>query len=154
MAHIRVEKTVALSSAQAFAIAADVASYKEFLPLVKRSSIRGAVTREDAVTKFSADLQIALNRMNINESFTSHVVADATQNTVTATSDQGPVKTLKCVWKIVGISAQQSIVSVEIDYQFKSMLLQLAAGGFMNVAVQRVLDAFETRGSVIYPTAV
>jgi len=43
VAHVAVKRAVPLTLHQAFAIAADVASYKEFLPLCTRSTIRGEV---------------------------------------------------------------------------------------------------------------
>lgn len=150
MAFLRVEKNVALSADQAFAIASDVASYKDFVPMVNRSTIRGDVLRQGNISEFSADLSVAYDRMNINESFTSHVVTDSGTKIVTATSDHGPVKSLQAVWKIVSLSPNQSNISVEIDYQFKNMLLQVAAGGFMKIGAQRILDAFELRGQSIY----
>lgn len=152
MAFLRVEKNVSLSADQAFAIASDVGSYKDFVPMVNRSTIRGDVLRQGNISEFSADLSVAYDRMKINESFTSRVVADADTKTVTATSDHGPVKSLQAVWKIVSLSPTQSNISVEIDYQFKNMLLQVAAGGFMKIGAQRILDAFELRGQSIYPT--
>ena len=152
MAFMRVEKNVALSADQAFAIAADVASYKDFVPMVKRSTIRGEVLREGAIAKFAADLAVAFERMNINESFTSFVVTDADAKTVSATSDHGPVKALQAVWKIVALSPSQSNISVEIDYQFKNMMMQIAAGGFMKIGAQRILEAFEQRGQKLYPS--
>jgi coenzyme Q-binding protein COQ10 len=153
MSHIRVEKKVQLSADQAFAIAADVASYKEFVPLVKRSTIRGSDKTEGDIRRFSADLLVSVDRLKINESFTSTVVIDASAKTVTATSEQGPIKSLKAVWTITELESNQCNVSVEIDYQFKSMLLQMAAGGFVNIGAQRVLEAFELRGKEIYAEA-
>jgi coenzyme Q-binding protein COQ10 len=153
MTHLRVEKVVKLSADQAFAIAADVSSYKDFVPLIKRSTIRGAVKTDGAVRTFIADLLIAIDRMNINESFTSAVVADELEKTVKATADQGPVKSLQAVWTIKPLATNQCNVSVEIDYQFKSTLMQIAASGFMRIGVQRVLDAFELRGQLIYASS-
>ncbi len=152
MAFLRVEKNVALSADQAFAIAADVASYKDFVPMVNRSTIRGEVLHEGAVKKFSADLEVAIERMNIHEGFTSNVVADADAKTVSATSEHGPVKSLQAVWKIVALTPGQSNISVEINYQFKNMMMQLAAGGFMKIGAQRILEAFEQRGQKLYPS--
>ncbi len=152
MAFLRVEKNVALSADQAFAIAADVASYKDFVPMVKRSTIRGEVLHEGAIKKFSADLEVAIDRMNIHESFTSYVVADADEKTVSATSEHGPVKSLQAVWKIVALTPGQSNISVEINYQFKNMVMQIAAGGFMKMGAQRILEAFEQRGQKLYPS--
>ncbi len=150
MPYLAVERVVQLSAGQAFAIAADVASYKTFVPLVTRSVVRGTVEKLDDVEKFAADLTVAVERLNLRESFTSTVEADAARKTVIAISQDGPMKNLKAVWKISALGENQARISIEIDYQFKNMLLQIAAGGFMNSAVQRVLEAFESRGRELY----
>jgi coenzyme Q-binding protein COQ10 len=151
MAHVEVKRVVLLTIDEAFAIAADVASYKDFLPLVTRSTIRGNVVEEGGVKKFSADLMVAVEKLGLRESFTSHVVADATARTVTATSQDGPIKDLRAVWTMSAIDGSRTQVAIAIDYQFKNMLLQMAAGSMMDMAVKRVLEAFETRGRALYP---
>lgn len=153
MPKVTVRRAVALTSAQAFAIAADVASYKDFLPLVTRSTIRGDVREEGRVKRFAADLMIAVQRLGLHESFTSQVVADAAAQTVVATSQDGPMKELRAEWSIRPIDGTRSTVAINIDYQFKSKLLQLAAGHMMDYAVNRVLEAFEARGRALYPAS-
>jgi len=151
MAHVEVKRVVALTIDEAFAIAADVASYKEFLPLVTRSTIRGTVVEAGRVKTFAADLMVAVEKLGLREGFTSQVVADAAARTVTATSQDGPIKDLRAVWTMSAIDGSRTQVAISIDYKFKNMLLQMAAGGMMDIAVKRVLEAFEARGLVLYP---
>ncbi len=151
MAHISVKRTVALTLHQAFAIAADVASYKEFLPLCTRSAIRGAVEEQGGIRRFVADLQVAVNKLGLRESFTSKVEADENAKTVVATSQDGPIKNLRALWMIKSLDGARSEVSITIDYEFKSRILQFAASSMMNHAVARVLECFEARGATLYP---
>jgi coenzyme Q-binding protein COQ10 len=151
MQRVSIKRAVPLSAGQAFAIAADVAAYKDFLPLVTRSTVRGAVKEQGRVKQFSADLMIAVQRLGLHESFSSHVVADGEAHTVVATSQDGPLKDLRAVWSIKSIDGARSSVAIDIDFQLKSKLLQLAAGSMMDYAVNKVLEAFEARGRALYP---
>lgn len=151
MARVSVQRVVPLTIDQAFEIAADVASYKDFIPLVIRSTIRGPVTEEGQVKRFAADLMVAVEKLHLHEGFTSQVITDAGQRTVVATSQDGPVKDLKAVWTMKPLNGGRAQVSIEIDYQFRNFLFQLAAGRLMDHAVAKVLQAFEDRGRQLYP---
>jgi coenzyme Q-binding protein COQ10 len=143
-------RRVNLSVEQAFAIAADVASYKDFLPLLKRSVIRGEKKRAGEIETFDADLQVAFEKLGLRESFTSQVTSNTADHTVTATSSDGPMKSLKAVWKIQTTDDGNSDVSITIDYTMKSMMLQMVAGGLTDFAAQKILQAFEDRGRALY----
>ena len=153
MPKVSLKRAVPLTAVQAFAIAADVASYKDFLPLVSRSTIRGKVEEQGTVKRFAADLMVAVAKLGLHESFTSQVVVDSSAHTVVATSQDGPMKDLRAVWSITSIDGARSTVAIDIDYHFKSRLLQMAAGHMMDYAAKRVLEAFETRGRQLYPAS-
>jgi coenzyme Q-binding protein COQ10 len=147
-------RLVDLSPEHAFAIAADVASYKEFLPLLKRSVIRGTVHRVGAIERFDADLQVALEKMGIRESFTSHVATDTETMTVSASSTDGPMKHLNVVWTIAAAADGKAQVSFSVDYAMKNMMLQMLAGGLTDYAAQKIMAAFEDRGRALYGASV
>ena len=147
-------RRVHLTVDQAFAIAADVASYKDFLPLLKRSTIRGERKRVGDIETFDADLQIAVEKLGLRETFTSQVTTDTANNTVTATSSDGPMKALKAVWSIGGADDGKTEVSITVDYTMKSMMLQMVAGGLTDFAGQKVMQAFEDRGRALYRKAL
>jgi len=153
MAKVSVKRVVPLTFDQAFDIAADVASYKDFIPLVTRSTIRGAVKEDEQVKRFAADLMVEVKKLGLHESFTSQVVADAGHRTVVATSQDGAVKDLKAVWTMKPMNGGRCQVSIDIDYQFRSMLIQMAASKLIDHAVAKVLQAFEERGRKLYPEA-
>jgi coenzyme Q-binding protein COQ10 len=151
MAKVALKKAVALSAHEAFAIVADVSAYKEFVPLVKRSTIRGVVTEIGDTKSFAADLMVAYDRLSLSVIFTSMVEVNAIARTVIARSDDGPIKSLKAVWQITPIDGARCIVAIDIDYELKSKLMQMAVGGLMHRAVEKVLEAFEARGRQFYP---
>ena len=142
-------RRVDLTVDQAFAIAADVASYKDFLPLLKRSVIRGERKVAGNTTSFDADLQVAVEKLGFTETFTSQVTTDSETHQVTATSSDGPLKSMKTVWNIVAAGTQTD-VSITVDYTLKNMMLQLMAGGIADFAAQKIMTAFEERGRKLY----
>ena len=146
-------RRVKLTVEQAFAIAADVASYKDFLPLLKRSAIRGERKREGNTEVFNADLQVAFEKLGLRESFTSHVVTDADTHVVTATSSDGPMKSLKATWTIKASPDGKSDVTISVEYTMKSVMLQLMVGGLTDFVAQKIMSAFEDRGRFLYGAA-
>ena len=128
----------------AYEIAADVESYKNFLPLMHRSTIRGGRLPVGSGEKFLAELVVAYEKLGLKESFVSEVVTDPIARTVTATSAEGPMKSLSTSWEIREVPGG-SEVSVKIDYAFKNKLMQIAFAGMMDLAAAKIMKAFENR---------
>jgi coenzyme Q-binding protein COQ10 len=153
MPHFKTTRRVTVPPAVAYDVAADVAAYKEFLPLLERSTIRGAMTEKDSVTSFNAELAVGYAKLNLREAFISKVTCDKNTKTVTATSQDSPFKDMKTVWSIREIDGQ-SEVSISIDYAMRSMLLQFAISGAMEMAVNKVMTAFEARAKSRYNASI
>ncbi len=147
MPHFTTSRRVAVSPEIAFAVAADVAAYREFLPLLERSQIRGRKAPQGSGESFQADLVVAYAKLGLRESFVSKVVTDAAAGTVTATSSERPFKSLKAVWSIAEAPGGCD-VTIAIDYVFSSTMLQLAAGSMMGYASQKIMDAFSAQALV------
>ena len=150
MAHFSKSRRVNLSADQAFAIAADVGSYKEFLPLLKRSAIRGERHLNGAKESFDADMQVAFEKLGFRETFTSRVVTDSENLTVQATSCDGPLKSLNAVWSIKAAGEGAAEVTITVDYVLKNKMLQMVAGSMMGFVADKIMQAFEDRGRELY----
>ena len=151
MSRFSLSRRVNVTAEQAFAIAANVGAYKDFLPLVKRSTVRNFSRVSDQEAKFLGDLQISFDRLGISESFVSAVETNSNHGTVVATSSDGPMKSLRAEWQIAQEGSAAN-VSICVDYVLKSKMLQIAAGGLVNFAAQKILDAFERRAKELYDT--
>jgi coenzyme Q-binding protein COQ10 len=147
--HFKTSKRVAVSSDVAFEVASNVAAYQEFLPLLERSVLRGGVTDTNGVKSFMAELTIGYAKLNMRETFLSKVICDASLKTVTAQSQDSPFKHMKTIWSIADINGQ-SEVTISIDYSMRSMMLQLVVAGAMEMAVNKIMTAFETRAKQVY----
>ena len=140
----KTERHVDVPPDVAFSVAADVASYKQFLPLVSRSVIRGVKTQTDAGETFAAELAVAYPKLGLSESFVSLVTTDNDNYVVRAISNDKPFRALEAKWTITPASGG-STVAIAIDYSFRNPLLQLVASGLMDMAVQKIMTAFEAR---------
>jgi coenzyme Q-binding protein COQ10 len=149
-----VSRSVPHSAEQVFAIARDVARYRDFLPLVKRSLVRNAVTHENGQETFEGELTVAYDKLRIEEVMTSRVTVDPKALTVTARSSEGPVKHLESEWRIVAAGENRCDITFTVDYQLKSRTLQFVLSGMFDLAVRKVMNAFEERARVLYGPAI
>jgi len=149
-----VTRSVPYSADQVFAIARDVARYRDFLPLVKRSMVRNVKALDDGGETFEGELTVAYDKLRIEEVMTSHVIVDPVALTVTARSHEGPVKHLVSEWRIVPRTETSCDINFSIDYQLKSRTLQFVLSGMFDLAVRKVMNAFEARARVLYGPAI
>ena len=154
MPQFSVTRSVPYTAEQVFAIARDVARYKDFLPLVKRSLVRNAKTHENGTETFEGELTVAYAKLGIEEVMVSRVLVDPAAMTVTARSDQGPVKHLVSEWKIVPTGNNRCDINFSVDYQLRSRTLQFMFSGMFDLAVRKVMSAFEERARVLYGPAI
>lgn len=154
MPQFSVTRSVPYTADQVFAIARDVARYKDFLPLVKRSLVRGAKTDDKGVETFEGELTLSYEKLRIEEVMTSRVSVDPAALTVTARSDQGPVKHLVSEWKIVPTGDNRCDINFTVDYALKSKMLQVVLSGMFDMAVRKIMSAFEDRARQLYGPAI
>lgn len=149
-----VSRSVPYSADQVFAIARDVARYREFLPLVKRSVVRNVRAREGGGEIFDGDLTLAYAKLGLEETMTSRVTVDPEGLTVRAESNQGPVRHLVSEWRIVSTGPERCDINFTVDYQLRSRTLQLLFSGMFDMAVRKVMNAFEERARELYGPAI
>ena len=152
MPHFRAKRLVPVPAGIAYAVAGDVAAYKEFLPLLEESQIVGAVSDEGGSHIFRAELAVGYSKLRIREKFTSCVICDDVRRTVTATSQERPFRNMKAIWTISD-SSNKAEVAIEIDYAMRNPFLQVALAGVMEMAVNKVMAAFETRAKSVHAAA-
>ncbi len=152
MPRYSVTRRMEFRPAQVFAVVADVANYKHFLPLVERSTVRSRKSAEDGCESFSADLVVAYHKMRIQEEFSSHVETNLPKLLVTATSSGSAVKKLNSTWEITGVADGASDIAFTVEYEMKSPMLQMLLSGMFDSAVRKIMSAFEARVRELYGT--
>jgi coenzyme Q-binding protein COQ10 len=133
-----------------FSIVSDVARYGEFLPLCIGANVWDEREDEQGRRLFRASLDIAYPKLGLKETFASNVVADPGRLTVRATSNEGPVKNIDNRWLFTPARGGCDI-DFHLDYEMSSRLLQMAMGAAFEVAVRKIMTAFEERARLISP---
>jgi coenzyme Q-binding protein COQ10 len=128
----------------AYEVAADVGAYKLFLPLMQKSTVIGTKQKTSNGEAFEAELAVAYPKIGLSGQFISRVETDTSHRTVRAKSTDGPFRFVETIWRITPASSGSDI-SIRIDYAFRNPLMQLAAAGVMDVAISKVISAFEAR---------
>lgn len=131
---------------QMYDLVADVANYPKFLPWTAAARIRSVEEKGDHAVML-ADLVISFKVFR--ERFGSRVVLWPEQQKIDTSYLDGPFKHLESTWQFKDLG-EGCEVSFSVDFEFKSRLLQGAAGMFFNEAMQRVVRAFEGRAKELY----
>ncbi len=135
---------------QIFAVVADVGSYKEFLPLVERSTVRNRKPPVDGNETFGADLLVGYKKLGIQETFSSQVQTSLKNLTVNTVSSGNAVKKLISSWHIAAVGDGKSEITFALDYEMKSLTLQMLMKGMFDMAARKIMSAFEARAEKLY----
>ena len=134
------------SPEQMFALVADVAQYPAFLPWCTAARVR-SVTPLEGGEEMLADLVIGFQLFR--ERFGSRVGLFEGQGLIETEYLDGPFKYLRSNWRFAPHEAGCE-VAFDVDFEFKNILLQKAAGLFFFEAMQRIVKAFEARADTLY----
>lgn len=126
---------------QLFDLVADVGKYPQFLPWCVAARIRSHHEKE-----LVADLTIGFGPFR--ESFTSRVALDR-PGRIHVRYENGPFKYLNNQW-LFRQDPQGTLVDFQVDFEFRSRILQAAIGVVFGEAVRRMVNAFQKRARDIY----
>ena len=139
------QRLLPYSAAEMYDLVADVARYPEFLPWTAAARITSRQVIEGGEV-IEADLVISFKLFR--EKFSSRVTLLPKLRIETDYLD-GPFKHLKSHWTFAEIPGGCR-VGFEVDFEFKSRILQGIIGVVFNEAMQHVVRAFERRAVVLY----
>ncbi len=137
------ERELPYRPAQMFDLVADIERYPEFLPWCIACRV---TKREDNVVW--GDLIAGFKVFR--EQFTSKVTLDR-PDLIHVEYIDGPFRYLNNHWRFIPADAgAATLIDFYIDFEFRSKLLQTAAGAVFNEAVRRMVNAFEQRAHAVY----
>lgn len=129
-----------------YALVADVESYPEFLPWCGGARVRQRV-QNGASEVLDADLVISFKVFS--ERFGSRVTLHPDDLRIDTEYLEGPFRYLRNHWYFE--SAEDGCtLDFNVDFEFKSPMLQAVIGVVFNEAMQRVVRAFERRAASLY----
>lgn len=134
------------SADQMYALVADVARYPEFLPWTAAARVRSTEDKGDHLVML-ADLVISFKVFR--ERFGSRVTLWPATRKINTEYLDGPFKYMVSNWVFADADGGCD-VSFDVDFEFKSKILQATATVFFNEAMQRVVRAFERRAAELY----
>lgn len=135
------------SARQMYELVADVARYPEFLPWAAAARIRSVTPQADGSEVMLADLVISFKLFR--ERFGSRVVLRPQELEIDTEYLDGPFKHMVSKWRFTDVEGGCE-VSFFVDFEFRNLILQKAAGLFFYEAMQRIVRAFETRAADLY----
>jgi coenzyme Q-binding protein COQ10 len=145
-----VSRDTHFSSEEVFSVAADVDSYKEFLPLVRESRTYDRKKEPDGRESFKGEIRVRYKKLNTDNSFTSQVTLDRVRRTISSVAIEGPFEHMKSQWAFRDRKAGGSTIEFTIDYKLKSRTLQFLLSGMFDMANRKILSAFESRAEQLY----
>ncbi len=150
MPQFKTKRRVPFTPAQMYAIAAAVETYPEFLPLCTGLSVLSRLPRDGGREELTATMSVGYKA--IKETFTTRVVLMPETNAIDVFYLDGPFKRLENRWRFLEVPGGSDI-DFFIDYEFKSPMLGLLAGGMFDQAFRKFAEAFETRARKVYGAA-
>ncbi len=140
-------RSLPFEAQQMYDLVADVARYPEFLPWTAAARVRSVTPQANGSEVMDADLVISFKLFR--ERFRSRVVLWPEDLKIETEYLDGPFKHMKSNW-VFAPSENGCEVAFDVDFEFRNVLLQKAAGLFFYEAMQRIVRAFEARAQDLY----
>ncbi|MFC3032256.1 type II toxin-antitoxin system RatA family toxin [Pseudoalteromonas fenneropenaei] len=142
MPQIEKSALVMYSSEEMFALVNDVAAYPQFLPNCSGAKI---LTQDGDI--MTASLEIS--KAGITKWFTTENQLIAGK-TVSMKLVDGPFKFLTGQWQFTALDEQACKVSLRLEFEFASKLIELAFGKVFNEVAKNMVAAFTQRAKNVY----
>ncbi len=130
-----------------FKLVGDVERYPEFVPWVSALRTWNRTEPEPGVSCVDAEAKVGF--AIVRETFATRVKRDANRKTIEVSLLYGPFKRLRNFWTFQPVP-EGTKVEFEIDFQFKSRLLDALLAANLRHAAERVMSCFDARAEALY----
>jgi ribosome-associated toxin RatA of RatAB toxin-antitoxin module len=120
----------------------DIERYPEFLPWC-----RGARVVSETEHEMRASLDLA--RGGLHKTFTTHNTL-VPGRSITMTLEHGPFRHLEGRWQFVDLGPEGSKVTLDMEFEFAGVLLDMMAGPVFHEITNSLIDAFIQRAANLY----
>jgi coenzyme Q-binding protein COQ10 len=143
-------RVIGYTPEQLFSLVGDVGAYPQFVPWL--TSIRTWNAREagPGVTMIDAEAQVGF--AFLKERFATRVTRDASTRHIRIELLYGPFKHLVSNWRFEPDAAGTKLL-FDIDFAFKSRLLEALLTANFSTAVNKLIACFEARAGALYGSA-
>lgn len=133
---------VPYTPAQMYELVDDVARYPEFLPWCRSS-------REWGRTEEEVEASIEMKRGPLHRSFTTRNRLQPYEM-IEVRLVEGPFRKLDGYWQFKELGERATRVSLNLEYEFSSTLVQVAVGPVFAQIANTLVDAFVARARDLY----
>jgi coenzyme Q-binding protein COQ10 len=132
---------------QLFALVGDVERYPEFVPWVMRLRTWNRLEDGVGITRLDAEAEVGFSI--VHERFTTRVRLDEPALAIDVALISGPFRRLENRWRFRPHPTGAEL-GFEIDFEFKSRLLDTLLAANFHRAVNRLVACFEDRAKALY----
>jgi len=143
-----VSKVLPYAPEQLFRLVGDVSKYPEFLPWITAMRTWNARPLGDGVTAVDAEAGVGFSFLK--ETFATRVRRDAHNRQIDVSLISGPFRKLENRWRFLDAGRGATRIEFEIEFVFKSRLLEGLLRSNFNHAVDKLIDCFEARAEALY----
>lgn len=147
MARYHVVRVLPYAPDALFELVGDVARYPEFVRWITSMNAGAAQEIEPGVTVLDAEAGVGFSFLK--ERFSTRVKRDAAKRQIDVSLISGPFKHLYNRWKFLPHPDGAEVI-FDIDFEFKSRLLDAMLKANMAMAVEKLIGAFEARAKGLY----
>ena len=147
----RVTRILPYRPGQLFDLIADVEAYPEFLPWVSSLRTWNRTELKDGIRTVDAEAKVGFSL--VRETFATRVRLDERQQTIEVSLLYGPFRRLRNFWRFLP-EGEGTRVEFEIDFEFKSRLLDRILAANVRHAADRLIGCFESRARRLYGSSV
>lgn len=142
-----VERVLPYSPEQLFSLVGEVERYPEFVPWITAMSVSNPRGELEGVSLVDAEAQVGFSFMR--ERFGTSVRRDANDLTIQTNLLSGPFRRLVNNWKFVPHPLGTTVL-FDIDFEFKSRMLEAMLAANFGRAVDKLMGCFESRAKALY----
>ncbi len=142
MRHVKKSALVPYLATEMFDLVDDVDAYADFLPWCSGSEVR---SRSDEVVEATLELQ----KGGVSKSFTTRN-ATVRGESIDLCLLGGPFRHLQGGWRFEPLGDGGCKVSLELDFEFDSRMVDMMFGAFFEDTCNSLVDAFVRRAAEVY----
>lgn len=132
---------------QLFSLVGDVEAYPQFVPWIQTMRVWNRREAAPGVSQLDAEVQVGFSFLT--ERFSTRVKRDANTREITVSLLNGPFRRLINRWKFEAHPSGAE-VKFDIDFEFKSKLLDSMLAANFHHAVDRLIGCFDARAEALY----
>lgn len=144
----QVSKVLPYTPQQLFQLVGDVAKYPAFVPWI--TSMRTWNERTLSVGVEAVDAEAGVGFSFLREKFATRVRRDAHNRQIDVSLISGPFRKLENRWRFLDAGHHCTRIEFEIDFVFKSRMLETVLRTNFGHAVDKLIGCFEARAKALY----